>query len=196
METSLEPTNTIPKQEIWLQAASSADTGVNNSEASACVITNVVELQVKLEKCLKYAWTLHRTQWGRKTCWICAEKATDVFLKVVNAGLFLSQLKVVFVKDQVHGTFLTALSSIWHAYLVLAFKLRGSFLCSFLFSTQLCWASRQIKSPIGLWFLDSQPLVSFLAVFLNSCKHCVFLWLSDFLFVFSGTLLHCLSPLY
>lgn len=75
--------------------------------------------------------TALRTQQGMRACCIRAEKATDVFLKDMNAGLFLSQLR------KVHGTFLTTLSSIWHAYFMLTFKLRGSVLCSF-FSTQLC----------------------------------------------------------
>lgn len=49
----------------------------------------------------------------------------------MNAGLFLSQLR------KVHGTFLTTLSNIWHAYFMLTFKLRGSVLCSFFFHPAL-----------------------------------------------------------
>lgn len=49
------------------------------------------------------------------------------------------------------------------------------------FSARLCWTSYLMKSPIGRCF-QIQSLVSFLAMFLNSCK---FLCLYYFLFIFA-----------
>lgn len=152
--------------------------------------TNVAEQQVRLEKCLKYAWTLlsgHSRVWGLVE--FVQRKQLMFSLKTWMLGCFFPSWE----------RFMGPFSPHFLAYgMLISCLLLNSEAASYapFFSTQLCWASCQIKSPIGLWFLNSQPLVSFLAVFLNSCKHCVFLWLSDFLFIFSGTVLHQFFPLH
>lgn len=97
---------------------------------------------------------------------------------------FCPDWEVDLMHDLIHGTLLKVLSRMWPAYLVLAFKLGGGFLYSLLFST----SSAELHTWWNLLLvgdLQIQSLVSFLARFLNSCKHCEFLWLYYFLFIFT-----------
>lgn len=128
----------------------------------ACVITS--------EMWLSYRWDWKNIWNSPGVCSRCSRVGEPI--ELVQRGRFKFSLtswildcfcpdsEVDFMHDLMHGTLLNVLYRMWHAYLVLAFKLGGGLLYSLLFFCPVLL--NFIPDEISYWSVFSNPIFSFL----------------------------------